>query len=128
MTMAASVELRAPFLDQEFIELSSSLPDNYRLNGDSGKYILKDIVTDILPKEIIYRKKRGFPVPLTQWFKGPLQARARSLLLEKKSIERGYFKPGYVKGLFDAINKGDDVGKRIFSLITLEVWHRKFID
>lgn len=128
MTMAASVELRAPFLDQKLIEFSSSLPDDYKLKNGRGKYILRDIMKDMLPDEILYRRKRGFPVPLTSWFSGELKEKARNLLTNEKAMGRGYFKPKYVHGLFDRIEKGEDLGKRIFSLITLELWHRKYID
>ncbi len=128
MTMAASIELRAPFLDQEFMELASQLPDSYKLKRSSGKYILKEIVKNILPKEIINRGKKGFPVPLTSWFRGQLQTKAKSLLSEKRTMERGYFNPAYIQGLFAGINRGEDLGRRIFSLVTLELWHRKYID
>jgi asparagine synthase (glutamine-hydrolysing) len=128
MTMAASVELRAPFLDHELIEFATSLPDAYKLRHGTGKYILRDIMKDILPNEILHRTKKGFPVPLTSWFSGKLYERAKALLTEKKSLDRGYFKPEYIYGLFDGISKGEDLGKRIFSLVTLELWHRKYID
>lgn len=128
MTMAASVELRAPFLDHELMELAFSLPDSYKLKGGKGKYILKDIMKDILPREIVYRKKRGFPVPLTSWFGGALQARAKNLLTSEKSLKRGYFNPDYINELFSRISRGEDLGKRIFSLIALELWHQKYID
>lgn len=128
MTMAASVELRAPFLDHELIEFATSLPDAYKLRHGTGKYILRDIMKDVLPHEILHRTKKGFPVPLTSWFSGKLYERAKALLTEKKSLDRGYFKPEYIHGLFDGISKGEDLGKRIFSLVTLELWHRKYID
>lgn len=128
MTMAASVELRAPFLDQEIIEFAYSLPDDYKLRGNIGKYILKDIMKNALPDKIINRKKMGFPVPLTSWFSGELQPRAKSLLTNKMALGRGYFKPEYIFDLFKRINHGEDLGRRIFSLVTLELWHKKYID
>jgi asparagine synthase (glutamine-hydrolysing) len=128
MTMAASVELRAPFLDHELMELAFSLPDDYKLQNGTGKFILKDIMKDILPKEIVYRKKRGFPVPLTSWFGGELQSRAKDLLTSEKALKRGYFRPHYINELFTRINHGEDLGKRIFSLVALEMWHQKYID
>lgn len=128
MTMAASIELRAPFLDHELMELAFSLPDNFKLRGDQGKFILKDIMKDLLPKEIVYRKKKGFPVPLTSWFGGALQARAKNLLTSEKALKRGYFNPDYIHELFSRISRGEDLGKRIFSLVALELWHQKYID
>ncbi len=128
MTMAASIEMRAPFLDHELMEFCLSLPDEYKLQNGVGKKILRDIVGPILPEEIIYRKKRGFPVPLTSWFRNELHEQAKSLLTSPKALGRGYFRPEYVKGLFDKIKNGEDLGRRIFSLVVLEQWHRKFID
>lgn len=128
MTMAASVEMRCPFLDHEFIELATSLPDSFKLNNGNGKYILKDIARGFLPKEIIFRQKKGFPVPLSSWFKANLQQRAYALLTDKRTLARGYLNPEYLRGLFNRIKKGEDLGKRIFSLVTLELWFRKYID
>jgi len=128
MTMAASVELRAPFLDHELIEFAVSLPSHYKLRNGEGKYILKDVARSFLPNEIVTRRKRGFPVPLTSWFRGELKERAQELLLDRKTISRGYFDRNYVEGIFHEIDKGRDLGRRIFSLLVLELWHRKYID
>lgn len=127
MTMAASIELRAPFLDHELIELCFSLPDRYKLYGNQGKYLLKEIMRESLPNTTIYRQKKGFPVPLTSWFRKELKERAMSLLLDKNA-DRGYFKKEYIKRLFERIERGEDLGRRIFSLVTLEKWHREYID
>ncbi|MFA5145946.1 MAG: asparagine synthase (glutamine-hydrolyzing) [Candidatus Omnitrophota bacterium] len=128
MTMAASVELRAPFLDHELIEFVTSLPDSYKLNGAIGKHILKEAMKDLLPEKVINRKKMGFPVPLSAWFGGALYDNAKSLLTEKRTLERGYFNRAYIDTLFENIKKNEDLGRRIFSFVTLELWHRKYID
>jgi len=128
MTMAASVEMRCPFLDQELIEFAAGIPDKHKLNGSIGKFILKDIAKDMLPEDIVNRKKRGFPVPLSRWFSNALYDDARGLLLEDRTVNRGYFRRDYLEGLFRGIKNNEDLGKRIFSLVTLELWHRKYID
>ncbi len=128
MTMAAAIEMRAPFLDHELMEFCLALPNHYKLQGSMGKKILRDVVTPLLPEEIIYRKKKGFPVPLTSWFRNELHDQARELLTSPRAMSRGYFRPEYVRGLFDKIKAGEDLGRRIFSLVVLEQWHRKFID
>jgi asparagine synthase (glutamine-hydrolysing) len=128
MTMAASVEMRAPFLDQELMEFATSLPDHYKLNGKIGKYILKKFMQNKIPDVIISRKKRGFPVPLTYWFRDKLYDRARKLLLNESTLSRGYFQRNYIESLFKNIKNGHDLGRRIFSLVVLEMWHRKYID
>ena len=129
MTMAASTELRVPFLDHKIVEFAASLPDGLKLHGSQGKYLLKEIMKHILPKEIIRRKKMGFPVPISKWFGGPIYKRAQEVLLDNRTFSRGYFDPEYVKNLLDRHRSGvEDSGRRIFSLLTLELWHRKYID
>jgi asparagine synthase (glutamine-hydrolysing) len=128
MTMAASIEMRAPFLDHKLMEFCLALPDSYKLQNGVGKKILRDVMKDLLPAEIIHRKKKGFPVPLTSWFRNELHDKAKDLLTNPTALGRGYLKPDYVKGLFTKIKQGQDLGRRIFSLVVLELWHRKFID
>ena len=67
-------------------------------------------------------------MPLTSWFRNELHDQARELLTSPRAMSRGYFRPEYVRGLFDKIKAGEDLGRRIFSLVVLEQWHRKFID
>jgi len=128
MTMAASIELRAPFLDHVLIEFATSLPDEFKLKGKIGKYIVREYMKDKIPAEIISRKKKGWPVPLTPWFRDTLHARSREPLLSERSLGRGYFEPDYIAGLFERIKGGHDLGRRLFSLVVLELWHRKFMD
>jgi len=129
MTMATSLELRVPFLDYRLIEYSTALPDNFRLNGKEGKYLLKKYAESILPHEIIYRKKKGFPVPIANWFRTNLYEHTCEILLDNSSLSRGYFKPGYVENVLKRHkNASEDLSRRIFSLLNLELWHRKYID
>jgi asparagine synthase (glutamine-hydrolysing) len=78
-SMAHSLEVRGPFLDYEFIEWAATLPTNLKLKGGTGKYILKKSLEQLLPDEILYRKKMGFAVPLGRWFRGPLRERVQAL-------------------------------------------------
>jgi asparagine synthase (glutamine-hydrolysing) len=129
MTMANSVELRVPLLDYKLMEFCVALPDSYRLNGGQGKYLLKKVMEKHLPREIVYRRKRGFPVPIARWFRTNLREKVREILLDPKSIGRQYFKQSYVKGVLDKHAAGrEDLSRRIFALLTLELWHRKYID
>lgn len=129
MTMAASVELRVPLLDHKLVEFCMSLPDKYRLRGTVGKYILKKTAERWLPSSIIYRKKQGFPTPVAQWFRGDLFERVQELLLDRRSLERGYFREGYVETLLNRHRAGgEDLSRRILTLVILEVWHRTFVD
>jgi asparagine synthase (glutamine-hydrolysing) len=129
MTMATSVELRVPLLDYKLMEFCVALPDSYRLNGVQGKYLLKKVMEKHLPQEIVYRRKRGFPVPIAKWFRTDLREKAREILLDRKSVDRHYFKSAYVERILDKHAAGrEDLSRRIFTLLTLELWHRKYID
>ena len=129
MTMAASLELRVPLLDHKLVEYTSNLPDQYRLNNGQGKYLLKKLMEKYIPEEIIYRKKQGFPVPIANWFRTSLYERTREILLDNTSLDRGYFKPTYIEKTLQNHRDGkEDLSRRIFSLLNLELWHRKYID
>lgn len=129
MTMATSVELRVPFLDHKLVEFAFGLPDEYKSNWTQGKLILKNSVESLLPHDIIYRPKKGFPVPVSKWFSGELYDRVSKILLEHRTLQRGYFNKKYIEGILQRHKKGrEDLSKRIFSLLLLELWHRMYID
>ncbi len=129
MTMAASLELRVPLLDHKLVEYTSLLPDEFKLNGGQGKYLLKKMMEKHIPHEIIYRKKQGFPVPIANWFRSSLYDQTREILLDDSSLRRNYFKPSYIENILTRHKNGkEDLSRRIFSLLNLELWHRKYID
>lgn len=128
-TMANGVELRVPFLDYELVEFAFRIEDRYKINGDQGKYILKKALEGILPPEIVYRKKMGFPVPLSGWFRGELKERVYEVLLGKRSVERRIFKPEEIRKLLDCHASGkQNLSGHIWILIVFEIWCRIFID
>lgn len=128
MTMAASIELRVPFLDHRLVEFAATLPDDYKLRGKQGKYILKKALEPFLPNEILYRPKRGFPVPISEWIQGNLYDPVSSALLDSKSFILDIFERRYVERILNRHRAGkEDFGKRIFSLYLLERWRQKFI-
>ena len=125
MSMAASVESRVPFLDHELVEFTASIPAKYETRGMAGKYILKEAVEDLLPRDIVYRKKMGFPTPWAYWLNGPQMQSLEQLLLEPRTLERGYFRPEAVRKLFGEHRAGSrDHGNRIWRLLNLELWQR----
>jgi asparagine synthase (glutamine-hydrolysing) len=129
MTMAASVELRVPFLDHSVVEFGFSLPAPYKQRNGIGKAILKDILADYLPDDLVYREKQGFPVPISKWFRAGLYQPLRSTLLSKRFLERGYFCPRYIERSLERHRSGqEDLGQRLFSLLVLERWHQKWFD
>ncbi|MDH4100943.1 MAG: asparagine synthase (glutamine-hydrolyzing), partial [Nitrospirota bacterium] len=127
--MGNSLETRAPFLDHHLVEFAASLPPNMKMRGLTQKYILKRAFSDLLPAEILYRKKMGFGVPIERWIRGELKDMVRDALLSDRSIKRGYFNRSYVETLVkDHMSKRKDNCYRIWTLLMLELWHRMFID
>lgn len=128
MSMAASIELRVPFLDYRLVEFCASLPIKYKINRGIHKYLLKQIMKPILPREIINRKKMGFPTPLQSMFKGPLSDYARDVLTGPSCMLHNYFEPMVIqKILADHKNGHLDFHREIWQLIVLEVWMQTWI-
>ena len=129
MTMAASIECRVPFLDHELLELAATLPRDLKIRRGTGKYALKKLLEPYLPKNIIYRKKRGFPLPLRRWFQHDLFERAESLLTSAKFRQRGYFNPAYINHILTEHKQGrQDFSRRLLTFCLFELWHQNFID
>src|SRR6266576_2694878 len=125
MSMAASIESRVPFLDHVLVEFATRIPREVQLKGLAGKTILKKAVEDILPHSIIYRPKLGFPTPWNGWLAGPRLGTIRELLLEPRSLDRGYFRREAIERLFNEHrDKHRDNYDRIWRLLNLELWHR----
>ncbi len=123
MTMAASIELRVPFLDHEIVSFASSLPSHYKIRNGEGKFILKKLMEGILPKEIIYRKKKGFTVPTQHWFAGDLLGPAKDIIFSGKLLGTGWFQRKYLENMFERHSKKkEDYSRRIFSLLVLYHW------
>jgi asparagine synthase (glutamine-hydrolysing) len=128
MTMANSVELRVPLLDHRVLEFAASLPPSFKLKGFNLKYILKSVLSQKIPKEIVNRKKTGFPVPYEAWLRNDLKSVVWDLLMDRRTVERGYFRRDAVEGLLRANSKGSNYSKEIFSLLSLELWQRTFLE
>lgn len=128
-SMAASMEVRVPFLDHELVEVAARIPARLKLKGLTGKYILKRAAEQWLPREIIYRKKAGFSAPVRAWLARDLRPMVEDLLSESNIKLRGYFNYQSVRRLIDENLSGrEDNNLKIFQLLTLELWHRAFID
>ncbi|OGP66150.1 MAG: asparagine synthase (glutamine-hydrolyzing) [Deltaproteobacteria bacterium RBG_13_53_10] len=129
MTMANSLEARCPFLDQELVEFAARIPTDLKLRGLTKKYILKEALKGIVPREIIHRKKHGFGVPVGRWFQNELKDYLREILLSSQALRRGYFKEETLRRLIDEHQSGRrEHGHRLWALLTFEMWHRVFID
>lgn len=127
MTMANSLELRVPLLDHQVLEFAASLPPDYKLRGASTKHILKKALSNRLPAEILYRKKTGFPVPYTAWLNHELRPAVSEILLDERTIARGYFNRKTIEKMINAPSSSRNHSKELFSLLILELWHRTFL-
>jgi asparagine synthase (glutamine-hydrolysing) len=129
MSMASSVEARVPFLDHPLVEYAASLPPAFKASGTRTKILLKKLAERYVPREAIYRKKVGFAVPLTPWFVGPLRGFVRETLLGERALSRGYFRAEALRRVVEDHLEGRvDRGRSIWTLLSLEIWHRLFVD
>ena len=130
MSMANSLEARVPLLDQDLIDfVTQSIPATLKLRGLETKHIFKTALEGIVPKEILYREKQGFGVPINEWINKQLKDRIRDTLLERRTIERGYFQKSYLQVLIDEHATGRrDHSHPLWALWMLELWHRRFVD
>ena len=130
MSMATSLEARAPILDHVFAEWVTQLPIHWKLRGGAGKYIFKKLGERIgIPREVLYRPKQGFALPLVHWMRREMKEELPRLLLEPRTLQRGYLKPRAVRELLDEHFRGrrENSGK-IWLLLIFELWHRNFLD
>jgi len=128
-SMAASVEVRVPFIDKEVVEYAMSLEDKWKFRNSESKYILKKVAEQYLPEYIIYRPKAAFGAPIRSWISSDLAPLIDDLLSKKNIEKRGLLNPAYVSRLIEENKKGiKDHAYRIYQLITLELWMREFLD
>jgi asparagine synthase (glutamine-hydrolysing) len=128
-SMAANLEVRVPFLNQEMLELTARMPPDLKLRGLKRKYILKRAAEKLLPREVVWRKKAGFGAPIRSWLRGPLRSMVDDLLSAETVNRRGLFRPEEVRRVIEANLSGrEDYNLQVFQLLTLELWQRAFID
>ena len=128
-SMAATLEVRVPFLNHELIELTARMPPDLKLRGLKRKYILKRAAEAVLPREVVWRKKAGFGAPIRAWLRGPLRPLVEDLLSEETVRRRGLFRPAEVRRVIDANLAGrEDYNLQVLQLLTLEMWQQRFMD
>jgi asparagine synthase (glutamine-hydrolysing) len=129
MTMATGVELRVPFLDHKLVEYLSVLPDDVKIRGDQGKWILRQAMGTVLPPSILHRTKKGFPMPAQAWFRLELRDFVRDTLLARDSACRTFFDSNSVERIVSLQEKGKLTGfQEVWSLLVFEHWHKQFIE
>jgi asparagine synthase (glutamine-hydrolysing) len=151
ISMAHSLEARVPFLDNDLVSFALKIPAQYKIpsiNGvsqveenvvgaktkffahsNSGKYIFRQAMRGIVPDEILDRKKQGFSPPDQSWYRGPTMGYVQEILLNPKTLSRGFFYPDYIRRIVDEHIKGK-INHRllIWSLLSFEWWNRVFFD
>jgi asparagine synthase (glutamine-hydrolysing) len=129
MSMAASVELRVPFLDPDVVALANRLPASVKQHGRHGKWILKRAMEPILPREVIERPKTGFGAPLRRWVRGELAELIGDVLSPLRVRDRGLFDAPHVQALIEQNRRGElDAAHPILALCCVELWCRQFLD
>jgi asparagine synthase (glutamine-hydrolysing) len=128
-SMAATLEVRVPFLNHELVELAARMPTHLKLRGLKRKYILKRAAERLLPRDVVWRKKAGFGAPVRSWLRGALRPMVAELLSEANVRARGLFRPAEVRRIINANLSGrEDYNLQVFQLLTLELWQRTFMD
>lgn len=128
-SMANSLEARSPFLDHKLIEFAASLPESMKMHRFQTKSFLKKIAAQLVPKEVIYRRKMGFGVPIGKWLRGEMKYFLKSVLLSEASLKRGVAKPDMIERYVrEHIEMERDHSFQLWTLLMLELWYQRFID
>ena len=130
MSMASSLEVRVPMLDHKFVEWVTSLPVEWKLRAGTRKHILKKLAERLgIPSSLLHRRKQGFQLPLVEWMRNDFKDQFLRVLLEPRTLQRGYFKPDAVRSLVNehAMGRRNRSGL-LWRMLVLELWHRNFME
>jgi asparagine synthase (glutamine-hydrolysing) len=122
-SMAHSLEVREPLMDHPLVEWLATLPSSLKLSGGEGKLLLKRAMEPLLPRDVLYRQKMGFAVPLANWFRGPLKQRMRDAVLGPRLLDTGYFNTATLHRLVDQHESGlRDHSAALWSLLMFDAF------
>jgi asparagine synthase (glutamine-hydrolysing) len=128
MSMAASLEARAPFLDKDVVELAFRMPGSLKLRGYRRKHILKQAMADKLPSRILNRRKEGFSIPMKNWLRSELRPLMESLLSRERIEARGLFEwPAVERRMREHLAGGRNHAHQLFPLMVFERWAQEFL-
>ncbi len=127
-SMANSLEVRAPFLDHKLMMWAAGVAPEQRFEGREPKSLLKKAMEPYLPRDLLYRPKMGFGVPIEAWLRHDMKAFAHETLLGERARSRGMFEPSAVQRLLERHNAGENMAYRIWALLMLEMWFQLWID
>ncbi len=126
MSMAHGLESRVPFLDHPLVEYAATIPADIKFPGGKMKNLLKKVFQNKIPPKILHRRdKMGFPVPLKEWFEGPLREFVHDIFLSQKASTRGFYDP---KKVLENLDNSSQFSRKIWGLLSLEIWHQQFHD
>ncbi len=130
MSMANSLEVRVPMLDHEFVEWVAALPIQWKLRNGNRKYLLKKVAERLeIPAPLLHRPKQGFQLPLVDWMREELKEPLLQVLLEPRTLQRGYLKPGGIRELVgEHLSGRRNRSGQLWRLLVLEMWHRNFLE
>src|SRR5271166_660256 len=130
MSMLASLEARAPMVDHVFLEWATGLTSEWKMRGGEQKYILKRLAERVgVPREVLHRPKQGFALPLVHWTRHELKELIQTVLLEPRTLQRGYLNPRGVHQLLDEhFRQRRNHAGRIWRLLMFELWHRNYLE
>ena len=127
-SMAHSLEVRSPFLDQEVLALAARIPGNLLIKGRTTKWILRQLAYRLVPRALVDRPKTGFGIPQAAWLRGPLQEMSRDLLLDATARNRGWFRPDATEALLDEHAAGANRDLYLWPMLMIEIWARRWLD
>ena len=126
-SMSAGLELRVPFLDHNLVEFAMNLPMEYKIKDGEQKYLIKKLLADYLPNELVYRKKWGFPAPVRHWMQSDLAYLIDNYLSKKMIDKIGLFNYSFIENLVREFRQGTFYHyKRIWALIVFNMWYEKW--
>jgi asparagine synthase (glutamine-hydrolysing) len=130
MSMATSLEARVPMLDHQFVEWVAGLPVEWKFRNGTRKFILKKLAERLgIPPQLLHRRKQGFQLPLVEWMRSEMRDQYLRVLLEPRTLQRGYFKANTVKTLIEEHERGRrNRSGLLWRMLVLELWHRNFME
>jgi asparagine synthase (glutamine-hydrolysing) len=128
--MLTSLEVRVPMLDHKFLEWVTGLGPEWKMRNGERKYIFRKLAERVgVPRQVVYRPKKGFAIPLVHWMQGKFKDMIQTVLLEPRTLQRGYFNPQGVRRLLDEhFIEQRDHSATIWRLLMFELWHRNFME
>jgi asparagine synthase (glutamine-hydrolysing) len=127
-SMAHSLEVRCPLIDQEVMKFAASLPGSMKIRRMTTKYLLRQVAEELLPRRILTRPKQGFGLPIDRWMREDLAPLSRDVLLDERARTRGILDPAGVEALLSKHQRGEPRGYQIWSLMILELWFRECLE